>query len=153
MAALVSSTKPSVLIVCIGNSCRSQLAEGLLRSAAGDRVEVFSAGARPAGFVQPKAIQVLKEIGIDISHHRSKHLNEFIDRDINVVITVCGENDACPVFPGQVTRHHWPFSDPSHAVGSDEQITAEFRRSRDEIKRVFDAYAAGLGDGFTLLRA
>lgn len=140
--------KPSVLILCTGNSCRSHMAEGILREAAGDLLEVHSAGSNPAGYVHPKAIEVLREIGIDISGHASKHMNEFLDREIATVITVCGNADqACPVFPGQVNRHHWPFDDPAHATGSDEEILGEFRRVRDEIRAVFGAYAEGIRAG------
>lgn len=107
------ANKPLVLILCTGNSCRSHLAEGFLRAAAGDVLDVQSAGSKPAGFVHPMAIQVMQEVGIDISKHSSKHLNEFLDRDVETVITVCGNADqACPIFPGQVNRHHWPFYDP-----------------------------------------
>lgn len=121
------------------------MAEGILRAAAGDFLEVHSAGSKPAGYVHPKAIQVLKEIGIDISRHTSKHMNEFLNRDIATVITVCGNADqACPVYPGQVNRYHWGFSDPAHATGTEEEILAEFRRVRDQIALVFNAYAAGL---------
>ena len=138
-------TKPVVLILCTGNSCRSHLAEGILHKAAGDIVEVQSAGSRPAGYVHPKAIEVMKEIGIDISDHTSKHMNEFLDRKIDTVITVCGNADqACPMFPGQVNRYHWGFEDPAHAQGTDLEILQEFRRVRDQIKLVFEAYAAGL---------
>lgn len=137
--------KPTVLILCTGNSCRSHLAEGILRHAAGDHLNVVSAGSKPAGYVHPLAIQVLKEIGIDISQHRSKHLDEFLDRPVNTVITVCENADqACPAFPGQVNRYHWGFDDPAHATGTPEQQFAVFRRVRDEIRRVFEAYAAGL---------
>ena len=137
--------KPSVLILCTGNSCRSHMAEGILRAAAGDLVEVHSAGSKPAGYVHPKAIQVLKEIGIDISQHTSKHMNDFLNRSIHTVITVCGNADqACPTYPGQVKRYHWGFEDPAHAKGTEEEILAEFRRVRDQIKLVFEAYAAGL---------
>ncbi len=137
--------KPNVLILCTGNSCRSHMAEGILRAAAGDLVEVHSAGSKPAGYVHPKAIQVLKERGIDISVHTSKHMNEFLKRDITTVITVCGNADqACPIYPGQVNRYHWGFEDPAHAKGTDEEILAEFRRVRDQIELVFSAYAAGL---------
>ncbi len=123
------------------------MAEGILRAAAGDLIEVHSAGSKPAGYVHPKAIAALAEIGIDISGHTSKSMNEFLDRDIATVITVCGNADqACPMYPGQVSRHHWGFDDPAHATGSEEQILAEFRRVRDEIRRVFEAYAAGLRD-------
>jgi len=123
------------------------MAEGILRAAAGDILEVHSAGSSPAGYVHPKAIAALSEIGIDISAHTSKHMNEFLDRDIETVITVCGNADqACPVFPGQVNRHHWPFDDPAHAEGSDNEVMSQFRRVRDEIRRVFEAYAAGRRD-------
>ena len=140
--------KPVVLILCTGNSCRSHLAEGILRAAAGDLVEVHSAGSKPAGYVHPKAIQVMKEIGLDVSGHRSKPLTEYLDRKVDTVITVCGNVDqACPIFPGQLNRHHWGFDDPAHATGTEEQVLAEFRRVRDEIRRVFEAYAAGLREG------
>ena len=140
-----SMTKPLVLILCTGNSCRSHLAEGILRAAAGDLIEVASAGSKPAGYVHPLAIQSMKEIGIDISGHRSKHLSEFLDQPVHTVITVCGNADqACPMFPGQVSRYHWGFDDPAHATGTEEEQMAVFRRVRDEIRKVFEAYAAGL---------
>ena len=139
-------TKPSVLILCTGNSCRSHMAEGILRAAAGDLVEVHSAGSKPTGYVHPKAIEALREIGIDISSHRSKHMDEFLDRDIDTVITVCGNADqACPVFSGQVHRYHWPFDDPAHASGTEEEVMTSFRRVRDKIKEVFGNYARELG--------
>jgi len=135
---------PLVLVLCTGNSCRSHLAEGILRVAAKNRFRVASAGSRPAGYVHPLASQVMKEIGIDISRHRSKHLDEFLNQQVETVITVCGNADqACPMFPGQVNRHHWAFDDPAHATGTDEEKLAVFRRVRDEIRRVFEAYAAG----------
>ncbi|RME68139.1 MAG: arsenate reductase ArsC [Verrucomicrobia bacterium] len=147
----MSKAKPAVLILCTGNSCRSHMAEGILKAAAGDLVDVYSAGSKPAGYVHPKAIQVMAEIGIDISGHTSKHMDTFLDRDITTVITVCGNADqACPTFPGQVNRHHWGFDDPAHATGSEEEILAEFRRVRDQIKLVFEAYAAGLREGRNL---
>ncbi len=137
--------KPTVLILCTGNSCRSHMAEGILHAAVGDLVDVQSAGSKPAGFVHPKAIEVLREIGIDISMHTSKHMNDFLDRPIHTVISVCGNADqACPIFPGQVKRYHWGFDDPAHATGTEDEILAEFRRVRDEIKLVFEAFAAGL---------
>jgi arsenate reductase len=143
--------KPSILILCTGNSCRSHLAEGILRTAAGDLLEVHSAGSKPAGYVHPVAIEVMREIGIDISHHRSKHMEEFLDRQIDTVITVCGNADqACPMFPGQMHRYHWGFDDPAHATGTEEEIRAEFRRVRDQIRLVFEAYAAGLHRGRSL---
>jgi arsenate reductase len=124
------------------------MAEGILQASAGDLVNVHSAGSKPAGYVHPKAIEVLKEIGIDISTNTSKDMNTFLDRQISTVITVCGNADkACPVFLGQVHRYHWGFDDPAHAVGSEEEILAEFRRVRDQIRLVFEAYAAGLREG------
>ena len=126
------------------------MAEGILRARAGDLVGVHSAGSKPAGYVHPKAIQVMKEIGIDLSSHASKHMNEFLDREIATVITVCGHADqACPRFPGQVNRYHWGFEDPAHAKGTEEEVLAEFRRVRDRISLVFNAYAAGLREGMS----
>ncbi len=140
--------KPLVLVLCTGNSCRSHLAEGILSVAAGDVIRVASAGSKPAGYVHPLAIKVMQEIGIDISGHRSKHLDEFRNGPVETVITVCGNADqACPMFPGQVNRHHWGFDDPAHATGTEEEQLAVFRRVRDEIRRVFEAYAAGRKDG------
>ncbi len=142
--------KPTVLILCTGNSCRSHLAEGILRAAAGDVLNVASAGSKPAGYVHPLAVTVMQEIGIDIAGHHSKHLDEFLSQPIETVITVCGNADAaCPMFPGQVNRHHWGFDDPAHAEGSEEEKLAVFRRVRDEIRRVFEAYGAGRRDAGT----
>ena len=139
---------PLILVLCTGNSCRSHLAEGFLRAAAGNHFEVASAGSKPAGYVHPLAIQVMQEVGIDISQHRSKHLGEFLDGNVETVITVCGNADqACPMFPGQANRYHWGFDDPAHATGSNEEKLAVFRGVRDEIRRVFEAYAAGRRDG------
>ena len=138
---------PTILILCTGNSCRSHLAEGILRAALGDAYQVASAGSKPAGYVHPLAIKAMAEIGIDISAHTSKHMNEFLSQDIETVITVCGNADqACPLFPGQLNRHHWGFDDPAHATGTEEEQLQVFRRVRDEIKRVFEAYAAGRKD-------
>ena len=93
----------------------------------------------------------MAEVGIDISGHRSKHLMEFLDQPVNTVITVCGNLDqGCPIFPGQVNRHHWPFIDPARAAGSEEEILQCFRQVRDEVRRVFEAYAAGLRDAVKL---
>jgi len=139
--------KPRILILCTGNSCRSQMAEAFLRAAAGDLVEVHSAGSRPAGPVHPRAIQVMSEIGIDISGHRSKPLTEFLQTPVHIVVTVCSQADQdCPIFPGQVHRHRWPFDDPAKATGTDAEVLAVFRRVRNEIRRVFEAYAAGWRD-------
>ena len=139
--------KPTILILCTGNSCRSHLAEGILRAAAGDLLDVRSAGSKPAGYVHPKAIEVMQEIGIDISAHTSKHMNEFLGGHVDIVVTVCGNADqACPVFPGQVKRYHWGFEDPAHATGTEEEVLQEFRSVRDSIRLVFEAYAAGMRD-------
>lgn len=135
---------PAILILCTGNSCRSHLAEGILRAALNDKFRVASAGSKPVGYVHPLGIQVMQEIGIDISGHHSKHLDEFLDDNVETVITVCGNADqVCPIFPGQMNRHHWGFDDPAHATGTEEEQLAVFRRVRDEIARVFQAYAAG----------
>src|SRR6187401_1662886 len=120
--------KPTVLILCTGNSCRSHLAEGILRKAAGDLIDVQSAGSKPSGYVHPLAIKVMAEIGIDISGHVSKHMNEFLEQHVETVITVCGNADqACPMFPGQLHRHHWPFDDPAHAEGTEDEKIVVFR--------------------------
>ena len=143
----MTTNKPTVLILCTGNSCRSHLAEGILRAAAGDLLNVQSAGSKPAGHVHPLAIQVMKEIGVDISAHHSKHMNDFLQQPVETVITVCGNADqVCPRFPGQLNRHHWGFDDPAQAKGTDDAKLAVFRRVRDEIKLVFEAYAAGRRD-------
>lgn len=137
--------KPLVLILCTGNSCRSHMAEGILRNAAGDLLNVQSAGSKPAGYVHPLAIKVMAEIGVDVSGHHSKHMNEFLTQNVHTVITVCGNADqVCPLYPGQVSRYHWGFDDPAHAKGTNEEILREFRRVRDQIRLVFEAYAAGL---------
>ena len=144
---------PIVLILCTGNSCRSHLAEGILQAAAGERLRVASAGSNPAGYVHPLAIEALQEIGIDISGHRSKHMNEFLDKEVETVITVCGNADqACPVFPAQAHRYHWGFDDPAHATGTETEQIAVFRRVRDEIRKTFEAYAAGLRSSFAVAK-
>ena len=125
--------KPRVLILCTGNSARSQMAEGLMRHEAGGRFEVFSAGTRPSQ-VRPEAIAVMAEIGLDISSHRSKSVDEFVGQDLDFVITVCDNaKETCPVFPGAIKRLHWPFEDPAAVEGSEEVRKAAFRRIRDRI--------------------
>lgn len=137
-------SKPKVLILCTGNSCRSHMAEGILRQAAGDLFDIYSAGSKPAGYVHPKAIEVLREIDIDISGHSSKHLDLFLEAGIDTVITVCDHaNESCPIFPGKVNRHHWGFEDPPKAIREGESETDAFRRIRDEIRKVFEAFASG----------
>ena len=132
--------KKSVLVLCTGNSARSQMAEGLLRRAAGDRFEVYSAGTRP-GFVRPEAIAVMNEIGIDISGSRSKSVDEFIGWELDYVITVCANaEDSCPVFPARTLRMHWPFEDPAAVRGSEDQRKAAFRAIRDQIHQRIVAF-------------
>lgn len=127
-----------VLILCTGNSCRSQMAHGFLQSF-DPNIEVFSAGTKPAEKVNPKAVEVMKESGIDISGHTPHNVNEYLKEPWDYVITVCGgANESCPTFIGNVKhRLHIGFDDPSEAVGSDEYIISEFRRVRDEIKNRF----------------
>lgn len=123
------------------------MAEGILRNVAGDIFEVSSAGSKPAGYVHPLAIEVLNEIGIDISSHASKHLDLFLGAGIDTVITVCDNaNESCPIFPGSVNRHHWGFEDPPHAVRPGEEPIEAFRRVRDQIRNTFEAYAGGYRD-------
>ena len=126
--------KSKVLILCTGNSARSQMAEGLFRQAGGDRYEVFSAGTKPS-LVRPEAVAVMREIGIDISRHRSKSVDEFAGQKMDLVITVCDNaKESCPVFPGTTQRLHWPFEDPAALAGSEEQRLAAFRSIRDQIR-------------------
>ena len=121
------------------------MAEAILRTEAGDIIRVQSAGSAPTGQVHPLAVKVMNEIGIDISEHRSKHLNEFLTVPVHTVISVCGYADqACPIFPGMVRRYHWGFNDPAKARGSESEVLEAFRLVRDEIARTFSAYAAGL---------
>jgi arsenate reductase (thioredoxin) len=132
-----------VLILCTGNSARSQMAEGLLRHDAGDRFDVESAGTAP-GIVRPEAIAAMKELGIDISTHRSKHVDEFAGQTFDVVLTVCDHaREACPVFFGAATRLHHSFDDPAAAQGTDEQRLALFRRVRDELREYLNKLAPG----------
>ena len=127
------TSRKRVLILCTGNSARSQMAEGLLRHLAGDRFDVASAGVAPTE-VRPEAIAVMRELGIDISHHRSKSVDEFLGQDFDYVITVCDNaNEQCPIFPSNTKRIHWSFADPAAAEGDDEARLAVFRRVRDEI--------------------
>jgi arsenate reductase len=141
------SQRKRVLFLCTGNSCRSQMAEGFLRYLAGDRFESLSAGAKPAGYVHPRAVQVMAEVGIDISGQQSKSIHDFVPPQgiaPDVVIGVCSKaNENCPVFPAAVERWHWPFDDPYHASGSDEEQMAEFRRVRDEIRQRIETEFTG----------
>ncbi|HAL52670.1 MULTISPECIES: arsenate reductase ArsC [Sphingobacterium] len=123
-----------ILVLCTGNSCRSQIAEGFLRHFAGSRAEVYSAGIETHG-VNPKAIQVMAEAGIDISAHTSNNVNEYADIDFDHVITVCDNaKESCPYFPSKAKKLHYNFPDPAKATGTDEEVINEFRRVRDLIK-------------------
>ena len=127
-----------VLILCTGNSCRSQMAHGFIQSFDSD-LEVHSAGTKPADIVNPKAIEVMKEVGVDISNHRPKSVEIYLNDEWDYVITVCGgANENCPMFTGNVKhRLHIGFDDPSDAIGADEFVMSEFRRVRDEIQEKF----------------
>jgi arsenate reductase len=127
-------TKRKVLFLCTGNSARSQMAEGILRSLASDRFEVASAGTHPAG-LNPLAVQAMDEIGIDISQQHSKSLDAFVEQRFDYVITVCDRaKESCPIFSGATTTFHWSFDDPAAAQGSEDARMAVFRRVRDELQ-------------------
>jgi len=145
---MIEEERPLVLVLCTGNSCRSQMAEAFLRAAGGGVIEVASAGSRPAGYVHPMALRVMEEVGLELEGFRSKSLDEFLGREVETVITVCGRaGELCPVFPGQARRYHWGFDDPADAEGSEEEVLAVFRRVRDEVGAVFSAYGRGRVDG------
>lgn len=128
------TARKRVLILCTGNSARSQMAEGLLRHDAGDSFDVESAGTNPRQ-IRPEAIAVMRELGIDISHHRSKHVDEFIGQHFDYVITVCDNaKETCPIFPAEAVTMHRNFEDPADFQGSEEERLAFFRRVRDEIR-------------------
>jgi arsenate reductase len=130
-----------VLILCTGNSCRSQMAEGFLKSF-DSNLEVYSAGTRPAERVHPNAVQVMKELGIDLSGHRPKTVDQFLNQSFDYVVTVCDHaKEACPLFTGKVKhRLHIGFDDPAEATGSEDEIYAVFRRVRDEIREQFKKF-------------
>jgi arsenate reductase len=132
-------TKKRVLFLCTHNSARSQMAEGLLRSLAGDRFDAFSAGTE-ATRVRPPAIRAMRELGIDISGHQSKTLDCYLDEPFDLVITVCDDaNEACPAFAGARQRLHWSFPDPSRAIGDEEEQLAAYRAARDAIRARIEA--------------
>lgn len=132
--------KKRVLFLCAANSCRSQMAEGIINHLFGDQIEAFSSGTK-AAFVNPTAIEVLKEIGIDISKHRSKNLSEFDGQNFNYVITLCGDaNETCPLYIGGTKKMHIGFDDPAQLKGTYEEVLCEFRRVRDEIKDKLTAF-------------
>ena len=129
--------KQRILFLCTTNSCRSQMAEGILKAIGGDEFEVVSAGAKPS-YVHPMAIKVMAEIGIDISSQKSKSVAEFVGQEFDYVITLCGDDAKviCPVFIGKAKeRLHWNFADPAEAQGSEEEVLSVFRTVRDQIRR------------------
>ena len=136
------SEKKTVLILCTGNSARSQMAEGLLRHDAANGFQVASAGVEPTR-VRPEAVEVMSEIGIDISAHRSKSVDEFAGQEFDYVITVCDNaNEHCPIFPGHTKRIHWSFEDPAAAEGDENTRLNVFRRVRDDIRHRLRLFAA-----------
>ncbi len=137
--------KPNLLVLCTGNSCRSQMAEGYFRELAGDRFNVLSAGTDPKGEVHPLAVKVMAEDGIDISQQRPKHLKTYLGKTpVRHLVIVCGgANESCPrIWPGMHDRHYWPFDDPAAFEGSPQDTLAEFRRVRDEIKTKIQSWLA-----------
>ena len=135
-----------VLILCTGNSARSQMAEGLLRHDAGGRFEVFSAGTKPS-HVRPEAIAAMAELGIDISGHRSKSVEEFTGQRFDYVLTVCDNaREVCPIFPGSAATIHRSFEDPAAVQGTEEERLAAFRRIRDEIREYLKGFPPGLSE-------
>ena len=135
------SDKTRVLILCTGNSARSQMAEGILRHDHGQRFEIESAGTKP-GFVRPEAIAVMREVGIDISGHRSKHVEEFAEQEFDYVITVCDNaRETCPVYFGAARKLHHDFEDPAALTGSEEQRLDLFRCVRDELRSYLREFA------------
>jgi arsenate reductase len=136
-------TKARVLILCTGNSARSQIAEGLLRRDAGDRFEVFSAGVKPSG-VRPEAIAVMRELGIDLSGQRSKHVSEFSGQAFDYVLTVCDNaRENCPIFPRTAVSIHHNFVDPAAVSGSEEERLPAFREVRDKIREYLRSFPQG----------
>ena len=136
------SDKLRVLFLCVHNSARSQLAEGLARALAGDRIEVFSAGSAPSR-VHPLALRVLQEHGIDASQHRSKSVDEFAHAQFEYVITLCAE-EVCPIFLGATQKLHWALPDPSAVPGSDSQRLDAFRKTASELSRRLEQFVANM---------
>jgi len=133
-----------VLFLCTGNSCRSQMAEGLLRHLGGDRCQAYSAGTQPAAQVHPLAVETMRERGVDISGHRSKDLSVFEGEEFDVLVTTCDEaNEACPYFAGARERLHWSLPDPAKATGTDEEVRRAFRDVADELTRRIEGLLRG----------
>ncbi|WP_339749489.1 arsenate reductase ArsC [uncultured Rubinisphaera sp.] len=134
-----------VLILCTGNSCRSQMAEALWESLGNGAWESESAGSKPSGYVHPLAIKAMQELNIDISSHQSKSLEQFRDQNFDLVVTVCDNaKESCPVFTGAQQTFHWPFDDPADATGTEEEQMVFFRRVRDEIQNKISTYLTSI---------
>ncbi len=139
------STKFRVMFLCTGNTCRSQMAEGLGRELGKGDIDVYSAGVAPAGYVHPKAIAVMKELWIDISDQTSKSIDERLLKTMDVVVTLCGNAEAsCPRTPPEIRRLHWPIDDPIAATGTDEKIMEAFRTARDTIREQIERFFADI---------
>lgn len=139
--------KPLILVVCTANACRSQMAQAFLQAAVGEAAEVASAGVEPAGRVHPRMVEVMAERGFDLGGAECRHVDDFLEREVALVITVCDHADRlCPQYPTQQRRHHWPFKDPVMVVGTEQMIRDAFRRTRDEIERTFRTYGQAWND-------
>ncbi len=138
--------KPRVLFLCTHNSARSQMAEAFLRKYAGDHFEVYSAGLEPTP-IRPQVIQVMEELGFDMSQHQSKGLDQFLGKmHFGYLITVCSDaEDKCPIFPGVSVRLHWPFPDPEEFTGTEEEKLAQFRQLRDQINQRIRSWLDEMG--------
>lgn len=137
-----------IMFLCTGNSCRSQMAEGLANFIGKGRIKAYSAGLNPAGYVHPKAIEVMKEIGVDISSYVSKPIDEDLLKDMDYVITLCGDaEETCPMTPPDIKRLHWGLTDPARAEGTEEEIMRVFRAVRDEIKKRLENLLMEVADG------
>jgi arsenate reductase len=135
------SNKPNVLVLCTGNSCRSQLLHGYLQQLLGDAATVYSAGVETHG-LNPRAVQVMREDGVDIAHHTSNHVDEYAQVPFDYVITVCDHaNEVCPVFPSTAKKLHHNFPDPAKAMGTEEEVLQQFRAIRDQVKAYAQAFA------------
>jgi arsenate reductase len=141
----VAAPPVRILVLCTGNSCRSILAEALFRQLGGDRVDVQSAGSRPAGSVNPRTIQVLDEAGLDHAWARSKSMTEFLDQEFDHVLTVCDDAaEACPVFPGPAVRTHWSIPDPARATGTDAEVLTVYRTTLADLRGRIATFLATL---------
>jgi len=136
-----------IIIICTGNSCRSQMAEAWVNFLAPDWIRALSAGTNPTGYVHPKAIDVMNEVGIDMGETRSKSVSRFIDQEFDYVITVCDEAaQHCPTFPGSGKRINWPFKDPASFVGSEDEVQDIFRNTRNDIRMKVEEFLRALSE-------